>query len=122
VCTFSTTLDHTKRPEEQKNKSKGKGKMKNNQNKSEKSRGKKKEQKCFICDEPGLYANKSSKKKKQADQESDAEESKSEDRHGHVMWGASMFVFMIMSRTLRRTASSCTLRCYLSSRCKFCTS
>jgi hypothetical protein len=53
--------------------------------------GKRKDKKCFICDEPGHFANKCSKKKAQKEQESDAEGSEPEERHGHVTWYASTF-------------------------------
>jgi hypothetical protein len=87
----STTLDHVERPEDPNDKGKRTRKGKCSQNKNGKNVGKDTETKCFVCDEPGHYENKCPHKKKQT-QESDADESEIEDRHGHVTWDASTFV------------------------------
>jgi hypothetical protein len=54
--------------------------------------GKKKDKKCFVCDEPGQFVNKCPKKKRKTEQEPDAEDSGAEERHGNVSWDASTFV------------------------------
>jgi hypothetical protein len=68
-------------------KRKGRERGKNSTKPSEASNdGKKKEKSA------GHFANKRPKKKKQSEQESDAEDSGSEERHGNVTWDASTFL------------------------------
>jgi hypothetical protein len=89
ASTFSTTLDFVEKPHGRR---KGRGWGKNSTKSSETNNdGKKKGKKCFVCDEPGHFANKCPKKKGQKEQESDVEDSEPEDRHGHVTWDASTF-------------------------------
>ncbi len=91
ASTFSTTLDYVEKPDK-KMRGRRKGKNKNNKKSDEDNRGKKKDKKCFVCDEPGHFTNKCQQKKRQTEQESDAEESRAEERHGHITWDASTFV------------------------------
>jgi hypothetical protein len=61
ASTFSTTLDYVEKPD---GKRKGRGRGKNSTKTSETNNdGKKKEKKCFICDDPGYFANKCPKMK-----------------------------------------------------------
>jgi hypothetical protein len=89
---FSTTLDYLDRLDE-KRKGRGKVKGKNSTKSSEaNNKGKKKDKKCFVCDELGHFVNKCPKKKRQTEQEADAEDSGAEKRHGNITWDANTFV------------------------------
>lgn len=73
---ITTMLYHIERPNDPpRNKGKGKGKGKKNTNQNDENNGgKKKEKRCFICDEPGHLAKNCPQKKRQVEPEIDAED------------------------------------------------